>query len=559
MKYCRLSRRQFLQGAGSFTLALPLLPSLLTEKAFAQSNSRDPWMILFTTSHGCVSPSDWRGDLSSVIWQAGEQQVLYPGDPMLGTDHRMHFKTLSSLAGGGALSHVFDSQFNGLLSKMNIIEGLDLMYGGGHQTGAHLGNFHGNDNADSRTGVDANLIVPPLETIDQLLASWSGFYPANDPRTMPVLNFGGGGWSPSFRRLNGRVQRTAHDWDIQTIFNNLFGANFGDPAAAAAKQSALNRVHEDYQRFSGRSNTRISNQDRLSLEQHMQSLADVERRLLNQQNAANCSTVGIGGPTYGPVDPMSNANAFHQSNRELFAAQWDIYVNIIVTAINCGLCRLFTVPIGFPVDYTGDAHQNVAHLWHTAPAQIVIRDAYQFVARHFVLPVLERLNDIDVGSGMRLLDTGTAIFQPECWYATHDGRNIPTMMAGSANNYFRTGYYIDYRNHSNMALQGEAYDWQTATFNSGHPYALHHPGVPFNRWLHTLLEAMGMNRSTYLQLSGLPEGTEMYGYGDHSTGGWGNSLQFQNTVGGNTQTVTHTAWSNVPLADCNSALPFLKA
>jgi hypothetical protein len=134
-------------------------------------------------------------------------------------------------------------------------------------------------------------------------------------------------------------------------------------------------------------------------------------------------------------------NAFHQATRELYAQYWSTYVDMIVTAINCGLCRLFTIPIGAPSDYSGDYHQGVAHQWNLTVAQGYIRDAHEYVASRFVQPMLERLNDVRTIDGGRLLDNGLVIWQPECWYATHELKSIPTMMAGSANGYFRTGYY----------------------------------------------------------------------------------------------------------------------
>ncbi len=559
MKYCKLSRRQFLQGAGGFTLSLPLLPSLLAREAEAEVPLNAKFLIHLSTDHGGLHPDRWRPAINTYQWTASEQTQIYAGSDMLGTRHVIRHKPLSQLVSAGRLSDVFDASFNGLLGKMNLIEGLGLMYGGGHHQGGFLGNFHGNDGRDFRTGIDPNLaFTPPLETIDQLLAKSPAFYAANDPRTMPVLNLGGGGRSPSFKLLNGSIQPTTHVWSIQEIYDFMFGGANGQQSTPA-RISVVQRVYEDYQRLvsPAGSGARLSRDDANAVEQHMESLAQVERRLQNIAQVANCSTIGVSSTRYGPTNPNSNENAFQQATRELFASQWSIYVDLMVTAINCGLCRLFTVPLGTPTAYTSDYHQEVAHHWDQEAAQVHIRDAYQFVARYFLLPLLTRLNDVQTGGGQRLLDNGLVIWQPECWYATHDGQNLPTLMAGSANGYFRTGYFVDFRNLMNRAFQGEAWDGQTQTFRSNHPYALHYPGLPMNRWLHTVLEALGMSRSEYIARANLPPGTIMHGYGDHTISSWGTQLTFLNTIGSTAQQVTHTAWPTHVIADSSLRLPFI--
>jgi hypothetical protein len=558
MKYCRLSRRQFLQGAGGLTLSLPFLSSLVPADASAEVPLNAKFLIHFSTDHGGLHPDSWRPNIGSYQWAPSEQTEIFAGSDMLGTRHVIRHKPLSQLTSGGQISNVFDSQFNSLLSKMNLIEGLGLPFGGGHHQGGFLGNFHGNDGRDFRTGIDANLTTPPIETADHSIAKSPAFYGAGDPRTMPVLNLGGGGRSPSFRLSNGSIQPSTHVWSIQEIYNYMFGGATG-LQNAPGRISVVNRIYEDYQRLvsPAASGVRISREDANAVEQHMESLAQVERRLQNISQVANCNTLGVSSTRYGPTDPQSNQNAFHQATREQFAAQWSIYVDMIVTAINCGLCRLFTIPLGTPTAYTADYHQEVAHRWDQSGAQIHIRDAYQFVARYFILPMLTRLNDIQTGGGQRLLDNGLVIWQPESWYATHDGHNLPTMMAGSANGFFRTGHFIDYRNLANRGLQSPAWNWQTQSFNQSHPYYLHYPGLPMNRWLHTVLEAMGVSRSEYLARANLPVGSVMYGYGDSTVASWGTTATFVNTIGGASQQVTHTAWPSNVLQSSNQRLPFV--
>jgi hypothetical protein len=559
MKFCRISRRHFLQGAGGFALTLPFLPSIGLKDAFAETPANGKFLIHFSTGHGGLDPLSWGPDVSSVQWADSEQQVVYPGTQMLGTDHRMRHRPLTQLLNGGRLSTVFDEQFTPLLPKMNLIDGLALMFGGSHHSGGYLGNFHGNMFRDFRTGKDANLNSDPIPTIDQILAQSPNFYPSNDPRTIPVLNLGGGE-SQSWKLSNGVVQPFTRSWSLGDIYDYVFGGP-GGAQASPTRISTLDRVYEDYQRLmspSSGAGSRLSREDASAVEQHMDSLSQIERRLSNIGQIASCNTMGVSGRRYGPTDPQSEQNAFHQQTRALYAQYWSTYVDIIVTAINCGLCRLFTIPIGVPTDYAGDYHQSCAHQYKSVEAQAVIRDAHQYVARHFILPMLQRLNDVQTGSGGTLLDNGLVIWQHESWYSTHEGKSIPTMMAGGANGYFRTGYLIDYRNLSNRALQRNAYNSQTRTFDPANEYSTLFPGLPMNQWLHTVLEAMGMGRDEYLARSGIPSTATMMGYGDNTVQPSYTVIDFDNTVGNVTQRVRHEAFPQRVIDGCNNPLPFIK-
>ena len=559
MKYCRISRRQFLQGAGGFTLSLPMLSSLLSREALAEVPLNAKFLIHFSTSHSEPNLEHLVPNVSAIQWAQSEQTQIYAGSDILGTRHVIRHRRLSQMTSGGQLSFVYGPGFTPLLDKMNIVNGLGIMSGGGHHRGGFLGNNHGNDGSDPR-GIDPNLqFVPPIETIDNIMAKSPAFYAANDPRTMPLLNLGGGGHSPSYRLFNGTVQANTHVWSIQEIYNYMFGGAVG-LANAPARVSVVQRIYEDYQRLvsPGGLGGRMSREDADAVDQHMDSLSQVERRLANIAQVANCNTVGISNTRYGPDDPNSNQNAFQQATRELFANQWDTYVDIIVTAINCGLCRIFTVPLGVTTNYTGDYHQGVAHHCDEEGAQVVIRDAHQYVANYFLLPLISRLNDVRTVDGQRLLDKGLVIFQPEHSLAAHDSTSFTTLMAGGANGYFRTGWYIDFRNMMNRALQAPAWDGSAQMFIPGHQYTRMYPGLPMNRWLHTVLEAMGISRAEYLARANLPAGTVMHGYGDHTISSYAN-LTFRNTVGSVTQTVRHDAWTNQHILDSSSPLPFLKA
>ncbi len=557
MKYCKVSRRHFLQGAGGFAITLPFLPSLVSSNALAEIPQNAKFFIHLSTEHGALNPLSWGPDLSSYQWSPSEQQLLYPGSVMAGTEHWMRRKPLTQLLTNGRLSPVFDEMFTPLLPKLNLIDGLGLMFGGSHHSGGYLGNFHGNMNRDFRTGRDANLNSDPVPTIDQIMAQSSSFYSSSDPRTMPVLNMGDG-QPQSFRPRNGTIQPVNYSWSLNDIYDYVFGG--GGAQGNPQRIAAVNRVYEDYQRLVSPAGTgaRLSSEDANAVEQHLDSLSEIERRINSIGQVASCNTLGSGGHRYGPTDPQSEQNVFHQPNRASYAQYWSTYVDLMVTAINCGLCRAFTISLGVPTDLSGDRyHSDVAHQYDQPGNQGIIQDAHQYTARNFILPLLLRLNDVQTINGGRLLDNGLVVWQHESWWVPHEGKVIPTMMAGGAAGSLRTGYLIDYRNLNNRGLQRNAYNGSTQQFDPNNPYSIFYPGLPMNRWLHTVLATMGVGRSEYLALSGIPSGSSMNGYGDTTVQPGYTGLTFHNTVGNVTERVTHEAFPQRIIDDCSSPLPFL--
>ena len=553
MKYCKISRRHFLQGAGSFTLSLPLLTSLHPKEAAAQSIN-ESCFIHFHTEHGCVSDDAWFGDLSGLSFT---EQQLYSGSAMLGLDHRMRYAPLSSFP-AAQISPVFGSGFNPFRNDINLIDGIGIMSGPGHHQ-SYLGNLHGNDGRNFRTGIDQNLNSLPMESIDQIMAKSSSFYPAGDPRTMKLLNLGGGRSASWARAGDGTIQPMIHNWGIGRIFDFLFGDNFGGAGGEGPRRSALNHIHEDYQRLRGANGAgrRISQEDSQIVENHMQMLSEVENRLRNIELAGSCNAVGTSSTVYGPTEPANNENAWHQGSRDDFAEHWDIYVNLIVTSLLCGNVRIITGGFGLPNGYSGgDFHQDVAHQWLNPDNTPIIDDAYSYFTENFILPLVARLADVPVSGGRTLMDLVLLVWNHEAWYQTHNPQNMRTMTAGRGGGEFRSGYYIDYRNRSNRGLQNNAYVWQTRTIDPNHPLSDIYPGVPLNRFLHSVLTGMGVSRSEYLQLSGAE--SSMNGYGDSTVQPYYTQLEFDNTIGGSTQRVTHHAWPQRVIDDCSTNLPFFR-
>ena len=164
-----ISRRQVLRGAAGFALALPLLPSLLPRSATAGgAGPGRRRFVAFATEHGGV-------------WGAN----MFPGDGALTDTQAYAGRTIrrGSLAAAAqgddaVLSPVLRAPSSALtpalLSKINVIRGLDHTFYIGHHRGGHLGNYAENDG----NGTDGQVVqASPRPTIDQVLAWSQHFYP----------------------------------------------------------------------------------------------------------------------------------------------------------------------------------------------------------------------------------------------------------------------------------------------------------------------------------------------------------------------------------------------
>jgi hypothetical protein len=88
-----------------------------------------------------------------------------------------------------------------------------------------------------------------------------------------------------------------------------------------------------------------------------------------------------------------------------------------------------------------------------------------------------------------LLDNSLVFWSMECGEYTHSSVSWPVVMAGSAGGSLLTGNYLDYRNLTSAGINdnGEGTEVGDISYN----------GVPYNQWLGTVAQAMGLQQSEY--------------------------------------------------------------
>jgi hypothetical protein len=477
MKKREASRRQFLRGAGGFTLALPFLPSLVDPReARAAAAGPTKRFVQLCTQHGAI----WGGS-------------MYPGDGTL-TDSMTYAgrtvkrgKLAPQASGGGAqLSAVLRGPSSlltsSLAAKMNVLRGCDIPWYIGHHTGGHLGNFARNDG----NGKDGTFMQAyPTPTIDQVMAWSPKFY--GDLATIrqralvigPRISYN---WSnPANPKALGPVQEVAGSQDAPALFKQVFVSGNGTPDPNAMLSPIVDRVKADYTRLRN-ANTRLSSDDRHRLDDHMQRMTELQRKLNVRASCPSLPPVTtntrafLDTPSYG-VNPALQQQFYQAMN------------DVIVAGILCDTSRIASVNIREIFStYVGDWHADVAHHANEPDGvkQQIIVAAHQLTFEKVFLDLCSKL-DVDDGTGKTYLDNSLVVWTQESGEYTHAGQGMPIVTAGSAGGFLNTGNYCDYRNPALVSDNGEAGNTMVKIFG----------GLLWQQWLGTALQAMGLSRADY--------------------------------------------------------------
>jgi hypothetical protein len=473
-----LSRRTVLRGAAGFTLALPLLPSLLDKEAEAAIGGGPKRFVAFGTDHGG-------------IWQQSMYPANAPAEALFSYGgHQVRQGALSySTAGSVAsISPVLsgDAQVltSALAQKINLIRGLDVTFYLAHHRGGHLGNFAENDG----NGVDGPTIAH-RPTIDQLMAYSSEFYPDLATILERSLVIGANGMSANWSSplsQSGTVQNISPENDSLVLFNKIFVPQ-EDPTQM--RPPIVDRVLEDYQRLR-QSNQKLSPEDRRRLDDHLERLDELQRKL---NVLISCGD--IAPPTSSSTDEYSSTFGIDPEAQKRF---WQLCNDVIVAAFACDTCRIVSARVDENFStYAGDWHQDVAHqAGIDAGQQAIIADAHQRFFEDVFLDLIAKLDAAEDVEGCSVLDSSLVQWTQEAGVVTHDPIEMAVVTAGSAGGFFNTGQYLDYRNLD-----------KPAAVAGGEGLVNSHIGLVYNQWLGNVLQSMGMSPSSY-------ESGQYGGYGD---------------------------------------------
>jgi len=332
-----------------------------------------------------------------------------------------------------------------------------------------------------------NGVTPPLvPSIDQTMAYSSSFWGVSDWRRIPVahralvLNDAQSfAFSDPADRKSKVVQVNRDGATVQT-FGGLYQKVFKNRAPVSPdrdQRRVVDRVLEHWKSVRT-SNRRMSTSDRQRLDVHMQRLADLERAL-DQLPLPGAACSDRQQPSRDIKVSTGNLDGIEVTQEKLFN-------ELTAMAMLCDSARIVVRAVPPLLDYRASWDQDVIDAYASPNAQDLIAKSVQQMFEHVFLDLMEKL-DIDEGDGVTTLDRSLLHWTEPFGERTHEALSMPVVTAGGAGGAMRTGRYIDYRNRERpqpfFGASTSNPDW--------------YPGLPYGRWLNTVLNRMGVLQTEY--------------------------------------------------------------
>ncbi len=506
-----LTRRFFLRGAAGTVLALPFLESLLPRELRAQATVAPRRLIVMKsfstqlikewypafTGNGYVLKnsrySDSKGDGTTLLTEPIASGQPYTWAPL------RDFETPNGISG------ILGPKLNPYLDKLTLIRGLDFLPTVNHNYGGLLGNFSSCTGATPCTADE----LADVPTIDQVLAYSSKFYPQAPPQRYLHISQGvvdsmsysdGGQAGAPIEQLKART-------NPRDVWNDLFAGVMADPgggAPAEPNRDALlvDTVLDQYRAL--RDSPRLSGEDKQKVEQYVSLISELQARLAPR-------------PMMACTPPVESASLENNSGTDPgdIATKWDLYLDLVAAAVMCDRTRVITIGVHKALgpgpdpnnatlaghyhseDASGGTWHGLAHDWGNENSRRMLKGINAWIAAEVFAKLLAKLDVTEVGDST-VLDNSLVYWGNELGF-NHIGYSVPCLLAGSAGGAITPGRYLDY-----IDWEGRAYFSQ----EDGNVIR----GIPHNRFLVSVLQAMGLSPADY-ERGGQP------GYGSTSTNG----------------------------------------
>jgi hypothetical protein len=500
MKYDKVNRRFFLQGAGGALLAVPFLPSLLSNEAHAQTLAIKPWISFARSGHGgfmdSLMPDIPLSSMRKIRAFSGGTD--YPDHDIHIHDNLLSLKQVYSSNvvcdqdfdnGASRLSCIIGSFTpDSIIQKLTILRGLSVPFYMGHNYAQYLGNPITAVNGASSLG----LVLKHRKTIDNILADH--IYPREDRlrTTQDVLRLAmtGGSMSHGDPRLSKSELPTTLSMGSRP--ESLFKAIF-EPTDHSEKEYVVDKFLEDYNTFAGgkyrRSHDKISTEDKNTLHRFMELIFKTEQTIKARPKFGDFMAQAPSLPANATVGNLRGDT----TSESTFRRDLNTLAEILHLAYWSRTSRISVVNLRhFHGWEAGDWHQNVYHK-HTEPdRQALVARTFRLHQESFYTYLASLCDGVTESNGKTLLDNGMIVGSWECGPYTHSNNDMWAMVFGGAGIHSSVGAtknkYYDFQNHLNMGLVPK---WQ--------PESKGRPGLPWNAFLADILKLYGVPLNQYLE------------------------------------------------------------
>lgn len=439
MRIGKLCRRQLLRGSLACAAAIPLLDAT---RARGQAGAFPRRLLVFYTPNGTIGP-EWRPNGGERDFTLG--RILAPLAP-----YREQLLVLGgvnmALADAGFGSH-HTRGVGGLLTGRPILQGSFESAGpptAGWASGISIDQHIARSLAPPTPFRSLELGVQVVDAEVRGRLSYSGASQPLPPIESPYA---------AFDRIFAGATSTppgAVDPALERLRRN--------------RQTVLGLVREELAAARGV----VGTEDRLKLDAHLESIQDIERRLV--------APPGVGSRDCEPPELGQLLDVAAAVN---LPAVGKLQIDIAVSALACDLTRVATVQFThaesdqtFPFLGIDGAHHVMSHAGDSdAAAQENLTKINVWYAEQLAY-LLGKLASYPEGEGS-LLDNTVVLWCNEVGKGNnHSHRDLPFLLAGSCGGHFATGRFVDYMSN------GQA-------------------GRPHNDLLVSLANAMGVADTTF--------------------------------------------------------------
>lgn len=415
-----------LRSAGGLMLGLPLLDAFMPRKLAAQEAVRSPFVLIVVSDNGVVQAGvSLGGD--------GEPEMFWPTASGALTPESMAADNATRSIGELA-SHA---------EKLLVVRGVNLPFS---STGcSHSAADAQVLTAASITAGSTNAVATGI-SIDTVIAAQKNA-PGRDPLVLHSGMFSPGGTGfdiPGYVSYVTANQPRAYIDSPYDAYEMIIGA-VGDGTIGTSAELEAEMLRADRSKSINDilrpqiqtllSRTDLSQSDRNRLDQHLTAIRDIEVQMMATQFTVSEMDI----QAMQEIDPSPYDQALQEQS---------IRLNMKMMAFStvADYSRVAVLKIGDRIDdhvYNLNGQSFKFHdATHRAISNAVeLHHAVDRIMMGHYKYFLDELSSYDTPTGP-LLDQGVAIWTNQCATGAHSFSNVPWILAGNANGFFKQGQYI---------------------------------------------------------------------------------------------------------------------
>lgn len=474
VKYDKMTRRQFLVGAGGSFLVLPFLPSLLSKEALAQVTTNPRRLLVLTHDHNIMASQILNSSVATQTLPSGARMATISSLTSPLTNYLTHSTYTNHLKNSGLIT---------------VVRGLDCMT---DQSG------HG---AFWLTG--AMNASPSIPSIDSYMEASQSVYPTatSSGYLKKVIRCNE---AACFRKVGTSVSRINelytddgnNGWNgARKFYQDMLGRfSSGNnpppppsnpaPTTDQLRRNILNDVFSAFQ--SARNNRRISNNDKYRLEEHMEAIHELQNSIVISEPPPPVVV-----PGQACTDPVSSSLA--NSAQSSYKDKMEVYMKLMRVALTCNLTKIGIIgfsghawyDIGnnganFPASSTFPLHNGYFHNEGGFSVSTIESTFTYWLKWHmdkaaeYIIEPLRTMEDVQSNNGKSYLE------------------NMVIALLSEA------GVHSDPGAHANLDYMPILFGNMGGIINSNRYVVFDGPTrLPYNCLLITLLQAMGVPASEY--------------------------------------------------------------